>query len=477
MHRFRSALFLGLIVSPLSAQQFVYQPGYLPGTSRWTEGVECADVDKDGDLDIFFAEGEGFSGAGPQRQNILIINKLVETGPGVFVDESVSRLGVHLSNAKGVATGDVDGDGYVDALFANAFNTDTPFLYINRGAAQPGFFDMESSTRGFTTNYSSAGGQFGDIDDDGDLDLILCDSGDDFLGGSGDRPHLFRNDGSGNFTEDVAAMNAPIKRAHMDVQLVDIDGDWDLDFFGPNRSSNGGGNHFLMLNDGSGSFTDVSSMVPANSGSTYEAEVGDLDGDKDLDMFFVSLSGFQEGHVRNNLVESGSLGFTSGSPLSGNVDDNEIALLDFNNDGLLDIIVGSLGSSERIYRNGGSLNWTLNASRITNISDSTLDTTVADLDGNGTYDIITAQGESNQGQWANKVYLNTGSVDMVAPIVMGTNAPVTAANWPIVVHGRMQDQVVDDGVTYVTASTSYVAVDSGSHQVDHTGGSFSPAVL
>jgi len=46
------------------------------------------------------------------------------------------------------------------------------------------------------------------------------------------------------------------------------------------------------------------------SGSVYEAEVGDLDWDSDLDLFFVSLSGFSEGHVRNELVETGSLDFT-----------------------------------------------------------------------------------------------------------------------------------------------------------------------
>ena len=477
MLRLRTALSLGLLVSPLSAQQFVYQPGALPGVTNWSEGVECADVDHDGDLDIFFAEGEGYSGAGPKRQNVLIVNKQVETAPGVFADESVARLGAHVSNAKGVTTADVDGDGWVDALFANAFNTDTPFLYINRGAAQPGFFDMESSTRGLTSVFSSAGAQFGDLDDDGDLDLILCDSGASFLGGSGGVPHLYRNDGSGHFTQDAAAMNAPTKRAHMDVQLVDIDGDWDLDFFGACRASNSSGNHYLMLNDGSGNFSDISSTVPASSTNTYETEVGDLDGDTDLDLFFVSLSGFQEGHVRNNLVENGSLSFTAGTPLNGSIDDNEIALLDFDNDGLLDVLVGSLGSSERIYRNQGNLSFALNANRITAVSDSTLDAAIGDLDGDGTYDIVTSQGEGNQPQWANRLYLNNGSPDDVAPRILGIQAPASPLAWPVVVHGRMQDQVIDDGVTYVSAQASYVAVDAGAFAVDHSAGLFSPNQL
>jgi len=41
------------------AQQF-QQATAFPGPQAWTEGVECADVDHDGDLDVFFAEGDGF---------------------------------------------------------------------------------------------------------------------------------------------------------------------------------------------------------------------------------------------------------------------------------------------------------------------------------------------------------------------------------------------------------------------------------
>ena len=133
-----------------AAQQFQHQVGLLPGTPRWTEGVEAADVDRDGDLDLFFADGEGFNVAGTKRQNVLLVNQLVPSGTLSFTDESVARLGTRLSNAKAVITGDVNGDGWIDALVCNAWDTDVPFLYINPGAANPGFFTMESATRGFT---------------------------------------------------------------------------------------------------------------------------------------------------------------------------------------------------------------------------------------------------------------------------------------------------------------------------------------
>ncbi|QDU83712.1 FG-GAP repeat protein [Planctomycetes bacterium Pla163] len=456
MTRFAPALTAAVVgafvPAPLFAQQFVHSSNALPG-SVWTEGVEPADVDNDGDIDLFFADGDGFSSAGTKRQNRLYINKL-EVTPNTWADESVLRLGTNSSNAKMAISGDVNGDGWIDAMFCNAFNTDRPFLYVNRGSSGPGIFVERGVQAGFSTAYSSASGQFGDLDNDGDLDLILCDSGSSFLGGSGDKPHLFFNDGSGIFTENAAALGAPTKKAHMDVQLVDIDGDFDLDFFGANRASNSGGNHYLMLNDGTGTFTDVSNLLPGTSTNVYEAEVGDLDNDSDLDLFFVSLSGFAEGSVRNNL-NTGSLGFSSGSTLSGS-DDNEVGLIDFDNDGDYDIAIGSLGSSEKLFRNNGNLSFSTVSSDFTSISDSTLDLGIADFDNDGDYDIVTAQGESNPGQFQNKIYLNTGSADTLAPVVSAIESiGVQPANGPWVVRAQVRDQVMDDGHDWVSASVDY----------------------
>ncbi|MCB9916433.1 MAG: VCBS repeat-containing protein [Planctomycetes bacterium] len=482
----RGAFVLAALLSsavPAAAQQFQYQAGALPGAARWTEGVTSADVDNDGDLDVFFAEGEGFSSAGTKRQNILLVNKLVENGSLSFADESVARLGTHLSNAKGVCTGDADGDGYQDALFANAFNTDTPFLYMNRGAAQPGFFDLESSTRGLTTVLNSASAQFGDLDDDGDLDLVINHVGANYLGGAGAKPKLYINDGTGHFAEKTGAgWNPPNKAAQMDVQFTDVDGDWDLDFVGYCRTSNTGGNHYLMLNDGAANFTDASTTLPNGSTSCYEAEVADLDGDTDIDVFMVSLSGFQEGAVRNNWIENGqtTLSFTALSPLSLAQDDNEIALCDFDNDGDLDAFVGSLGTQERLWRNDGGMTFAANHTAIQVVSDSTLDCTFADVDNDGDYDLITAQGESNSAQWANKLYLNTGSPDTIAPKVLGRRIPdpLTSDVGPWLAYAKIQDQVLDDGENYCGATAHFVVNPAPTNPfVTIQAGSFSPANL
>lgn len=456
-----------------SAQQF-QQATNFPGPVNWCEGVECVDVDHDGDLDVFFAEGDGFATAGPQRQNILLINKLVELGTAwTFADESVARLGVNLSNAKGVTTGDVNGDGWVDVLFANAFFTDPPSLYINQGAANPGYFTLSSATHGLTTAYSSGAAQFADIDDDGDLDLIL---GDAYNNNPATKPHLFFNDGTGHFTEDVAALGASNKSGQMDVDWVDIDNDGDVDFFGSNKFTNANGNHYLMLNDGTGHFSDVSTLIAAGSGSVYEAEAGDLDSDDDVDLFFTSLVGFQEGAVRNNLV-GGSLTFTNQAALPGAVDDNEIALCDYDNDGDYDVMVGSLGTHEYLYRNDGGFAFNNQSTQVQSISDSTLDCTFADLNNDGKYDLLTAQGES--GIFQNRFYRNTGGADTRAPVVLTHTGPATApASGPVLVHARIRDQVLDDGVNYVSASGAYVIQTALlSDSVTINAGAFAPANL
>src|SRR5262249_23148630 len=152
---------------------------------------------------------------------------------------------------------------------------------------------------------------------------------------------------------------------------------------GDNKFTNPNGNHYLLLNDGHGTFSDHSSLIQAGTGNTYEAEVGDLDGDDDLDLFFVSLVGFSEGAVRNDLVPGGSLSFTNQPALPGSVDDNEIVLVDYDVDGDYDVLVGSLGSHEYLYRNDGGFTFVDQSSQIQAIADSTLDCTVADLDNDG----------------------------------------------------------------------------------------------
>ena len=141
-------------------------------------------------------------------------------------------------------------------------------------------------------------------------------------------------------TENITGLARMVR----DAGAADRDNDFDLDVTIDGRSS---GQH-LYVNDGTGNFTLTTTTLPSGSGSTYEIDFADLDGDNDLDTFYISMSGFNEGTGRNDL-NAGPLAFTSTTTTIGGLnghDDNECAFIDANNDGFMDVIVASLSNNK-----------------------------------------------------------------------------------------------------------------------------------
>jgi hypothetical protein len=138
-------------------------------------------------------------------------------------------------------------------------------------------------------------------------------------------------------------------------------------------------------------------------------------------------------------------------------------LFDYDMDGDYDVIVGSLNNAhETFWNNDGAGNFTNSGPAIiTALADSTLDTTLADLDNDGRYDLITVQGELGPLPWFNQVYRNSGPADTLRPLVTAIDAPLTALPAGTVkVHAKIRDQVLDDGVNYVTATGAYTILTS-----------------
>lgn len=258
---------------------------------RMAGGAAVADVDGDGDLDLFATRLEG--------PNLLLCNRLVESGQATFEDcSAASGLDQVAVNGNGAAFGDLDGDGDPD-LYVTAIATSRFFLFVNDGA---GHFTEDAVARGaaIASSFTHAGFgvELGDFDGDGWLDIHTNEWGSIVfatLGHEMDHPvhmRLLHNRGAaqpGHFDDVTAAAGVaiPLEEAWgFSSALRDLDGDGHLDLaiaadFGHSK---------LFWNDGDGTFTEGGEVAGVATdengmGSTF----GDADGDGDLDWFVTSI--------------------------------------------------------------------------------------------------------------------------------------------------------------------------------------------
>ena len=393
-----------IVAGPLAAQQFVDETATRfpqPNLLEYTNQVTIGDIDNDNDLDLIFANGGNVNTPGlPEKLRIFINN-----GSGVFADETDVRTGGLIFLARGAELGDIERDGDLDIIIAQDFNLQ-PVLLVNNGV---GVFTDQTLTRLPIGLFSSSRAQFGDIDNDGDLDLYLTNGGPISRLGAG-RGKLWRNNGEGFYT-DITLDNTPAQNVGepFDCIFGDVDGDLDLDL---RIGSNASNQSKLYRNNGAGLFTNVSGLPADNNCNSYD--FGDVDNDGDLDLLGANgnaASPNSEILLRN----SGTGSYTALGWTGSTVVDWDSKFFDFDNDGDLDIVMGATGPTERFYTNNGASppSFSILNGAITAIADTSLDLKVADLNGDGRYDIVTAQGEA--GSFVNRIYMNTGPVDTVAP--------------------------------------------------------------
>lgn len=440
-----------LCVPVASAQLFVEQSTTRfpqPDPNDFTNQMTIGDIDGDGDLDIVFANGGNFFSPGSPQLVRIYIND----GTGVFTDESLARIGNSGTGLaglfRGVELGDVDGDGDQDMILAPDFFA-RPILLMNDGN---GFFTNEPG-RLPGGRVSSARAMFADIDNDGDLDLYITNGGTTNRFGCGQQL-VYVNDGDGFFADETAARHPiGVWCEPMDIIFGDVDGNFDLD---AKFASTGNSQGRVIINDGTGVFTVKPSPADQNC---YSYDFGDIDGDGDLDLFGANAS--PSGNNSDALhINDGTGNYTNESfRLSPNptVDDNDSKFFDYDDDGDLDLIVARLGgSSERIYNNNGSGSFTQVNGLITSISDSSLDVMVADINNDGVLDIVSAQGES--GNFRNRLYIGTGPADTIPPTVVVEQVRVIEESLdPLVVRASISDGMTSDRGPFLSDVTLFYA--------------------
>lgn len=242
--------------------------GALPNSVLTGRSMEAAmaDLDGDGDLDVVIAR---------EFEPALILRN---DGTGRFSDDR-SRLPQVVRDYEDIAIADFDRDGDPDLVLVA--EDELPGMapgpkhqfYLNDGTGR--FTDASTRIPVRTEANAVAAG---DVDGDGDPDLVLGNAGPE---------RLLLNDGTGRFVEQVDAIPAA-GDVTQDVLLGDVDGDRDLDLIVANES---GGANRVLLNDGRGRFTLAPTPLPTRAApeATRNASLADIDGDGDLDLVFANV--------------------------------------------------------------------------------------------------------------------------------------------------------------------------------------------
>lgn len=235
-----------------------------------------------------------------------------------------------------IAAGDVDGDGVEDLFvaFPAATHERPAHLFRVRG----GFARDVSPTAGVELRDGARFARFGDVDNDGWLDLFV-------IGGDG-RGHLFRNRGDTRF-EDVTA-RAGISDVHgaRRALFVDLDHDGDLDLL-----LVGSGPAFVYRNNLDGTFTDATAVYGVSGDAvTGDAAFGDFDGDGRIDLFVASPAG--TGRVFRNGGAQRFSDATAASGVTGSGGSAAVAVGDYDNDGALDLFVAGTNGGAPALRRG-----------------------------------------------------------------------------------------------------------------------------
>jgi len=390
------------------------------GIGVYLSSIALGDIDGDGDLDLIVSGNDGSSHR---------LDKYTNNGAGNFTGP-YTNWGIGVCESS-IALGDIDNDGDLD-LIVSGMDTNGGWRldkYINNTGNFLGPAPIGTGVQ----NSSIA---LADIDGDGDLDLIV--SGYD---GIGYRLDKYINNGAGNF---LAPTNFGTGVYNSSIALGDIDNDGDLDLI---VTGDDGSKYRLdkYINDGAGNF-----LGPTNFGTgVYWGSIalGDIETDGDVDLIV-------SGYSRLDKYTNNGTGDFSGTFFGTGVGYSSIALGDIDNDGDLDLIVSGRDGSGNYrldkYTNNGAGNF---AGPITNWGIGVCYSSIAlgDIDNDGDLDLIVS-GRDGNGNYRLDKYTNTCATANNPPNVpTSLNAIDSGGYWRFVWASASDDHTSTNLIRYKIA--------------------------
>lgn len=330
--------------------------------------VTLFDLDGDGDLDLLRAGTGGLE---------ILINE-----GGRFTPAPARLAGIRIGPAAGVVAGDYDNDERPD-LFV--LRTDGHSLLRQRENGT--FEDVTAGASMPPAVEGLAAAAFGDVDHDGDLDIVAA----------GTAIQLLRNNGNGTFTDMTreAGLTSLPGRA-VGVAVIDFDNRRDADIL----VSVSGGAPILFRNMRDGTFRNWAKESGLPPGSHTAVAIGDLNKDGYTDIFLG-----READAGVLAMSDGRGGFATRPAPPDARGALAAQFVDIDNDGLLDLLTLS-ADGPRLFRNLGGDKWDDITAR-SRLSDMQRGTgplqslALGDLDGDGDRDIVVRQADGSLRVWRN----------------------------------------------------------------------------
>ncbi|MCO6491175.1 MAG: VCBS repeat-containing protein [Phaeodactylibacter sp.] len=442
-----SALPSGL--EPITRLFQKFTTGALVSTPSDSRSVNFADVNGDGWEDIFFTNGPQ-SGAA----NFLYLNG----GPGTaFSPVASGDIVSHAEPFDGATFADADNDGLLDAYAVTWYGRKN-YLYFGSG---DGTFTYDPAAPPSIGNTYSETASWGDMDNDGDLDLYATNS-------DGDKRNLlFRNDGNRVFTKVTDGPPVNDADASRSVNWTDYDGDGDLDLFVANEANQPDA---LYQNDGAGTFTRITgNAAPGQSNrSTMSSSWGDVDNDGDLDLFVANAGYFSEQNNQLFMNENGTFTEATNSGLAADGGCSYgSGFGDYDNDGDLDLVVANgycTGNTVSfLYQNDGQGHFTRDLESIENLSTPcSFGAAWGDVNNDGFLDlaIATCKNTSNSPLEGNQFFLNNGNCNRWLKVKLaGTRSNRSAIGAKIWVTATIDGQQVTQ-LREISAQSGYCGQNS-----------------
>ncbi len=359
-------------------------------------GACFGDFDGDGDQDLIYPRAAG------------AVNTYYENqGNGTFIDRTVGAgLGISLDRPHAVIAADIDNDGDLDVFMPGHFESNR--MYLNDGT---GVFTEVAASRGLTPGLRpSFTASFGYYDRDGWIDLYVGNYTSGM--GVGDPNQLFRNLGNGTFQDVTATAGAADPGLCFTGIFHDYNDDgWPDIFVGNDKGWYPGlSPDTTYRNNGDGTFTDVGAAINTQFGiGAMGADFTDAFNDGGWDIFVSNVSAGHVFHVWNPLtlqydesaVAYGVVAYIEGWATN---------FFDYDNDGWQDLYVVHSYVDNALFKNPGPAGglWTDQGAALGcgNYGSTKYSCSIVDYDNDGHIDIFNPRPNAD-----GVLYRNTGSTN------------------------------------------------------------------